>query len=96
MKVRILVIIEDDDGQVLDMHDVFSFQRKHCQPEQVGLTLAEAKGAMHGIQETVIHHQVDDYLQQQRSCPACGQQRRQKGKHTLVYRTLFGSFQLPK
>jgi hypothetical protein len=44
----------------------------------------------------VIHHQVDDYLQQQRSCPACGQQRRQKGKHTLVYRTLFGSFQLPK
>jgi len=95
MKVRIRVIIEDDDGQVLDMHDVFSFQRKHLQPEQVGLTLAEAKRTMHGIQETVVHHQVDDFLKEQRSCPACGQHRRQKGKHTLVYRTLFGSFHLP-
>ena len=38
MKVRIQVIIEDDDGQVLDTHDVFSFQRQHLQPEQVGLT----------------------------------------------------------
>jgi len=95
MKVRIQVIIEDDDGQVLDIHDVFSFQRKHLQPEQVGLTLAEAKGTMHGIQETVVHHQVDDYLHEQRSCPTCGQQRKQKGKHTLVYRTLFGSFHLP-
>jgi hypothetical protein len=95
MKGRIQVIIEDDDGQVLDTHDVFSFQRKHFQPEQAGLTLAEAKGTLHGLQQTVVHHQVDDFLQEQRSCPACGQQRRQKGKHTLVYRTLFGSFHLP-
>src|SRR5262249_32770787 len=95
MKVRIQVIIEDDDGQVLDTHDVFSFQRKHLQPEQVGLTLAEAKGTLHGIQETIVHHQVNDYLQQQRSCLACEQPRRQKGKHTLVYRTLFGSFRIP-
>jgi hypothetical protein len=95
MKVRIQVIIEDDNGQVLDVQDVFSFQRKHFQPEQVGLTLAEAKGPLHGIQETVVHHQVDDLLKEQRSCPVCGQPRRQKGKHTLVYRTLFGSFHLP-
>jgi hypothetical protein len=95
MKVRIQVIIEDDDGQVLDVQDVFSFQRKHVQPEQLGLTLAEAKGTLHGIQQTVVHHQVDDFLQEQRHCATCGKQRRQKGKHTLVYRTLFGSFQLP-
>src|SRR5262249_52969108 len=84
-----------DDGQVQDIHDVFSFQRKHFQPEQVGLTLAEAKGTLHGIQQTVVHHQVDDFLQEQRCCSACGKPRRQKGKHTLVYRTLFGSFHLP-
>jgi hypothetical protein len=41
MKVRIQVIVEDDEGQVLDSHDVFSFQRKHLRSEQVGLTLAE-------------------------------------------------------
>ena len=95
MKGRIQVILEDDDGHVLDTHDVFSFQRKHLQPEQVGLRLAEAKSTLHGIQQTVVHHQIDDYLQEQRHCPACGQQRKRKGKHTLVYRTLFGSFQLP-
>ena len=94
MRVRIQVVIEDDDD-VLDSHDVFSFQRKHFQPEQVGLTLTEAKGTLHGIQQPVVHHQVDDYLQKQRHCPACGQHRKRKGKHTLVYRTLFGSFQLP-
>ena len=73
MKVGIQVVIEDDDGHVLDIHDVFSFQRKHLQPEQVGLTLTEAKGTMHGIQETVVHHQVDDYLHEQRHCPTCRQ-----------------------
>lgn len=95
MKVRIQVILEDDDGHILDSHDVFSFQRRHFQPEQVGLTLAEAKETLHGIQETIVHHQVEDFLKEQHTCPTCGQQRRQKGKHTLVYRTLFGSFQLP-
>lgn len=80
---------------MLDTPAVFSFRRPHSQPEQVGLTLAEAKGTVHGLQETVVHHQVDDYLREQRHCPACGQHRKQKGKHTLVYRTLFGSFQLP-
>jgi hypothetical protein len=94
MKVRIQVIIEDDDGQVLDIHDVFSFQRKHFQPEQIGLTLAEAKGTLHGIQQTVVHHQVDDFLQEHRCCAACGKHRKQKGKHTLVYRTLFGTLRL--
>jgi len=69
MKVRIQVIIEDDGGHVLDSHDVFSFQRKHLQPEQVGLTLAEAKETLHGIQQTVVHHQIDDYLQEQHHCP---------------------------
>jgi hypothetical protein len=29
MKVRIQVILEDDDGHVLDSHDVFSFERTH-------------------------------------------------------------------
>src|SRR5262249_49179674 len=95
MKVRIQVIIEDDDGQVLDSHDVFSFQRKHFQPEQLGLTLAEAKETMRSIQEAIVHHQINDFLKEQRTCLTCRQTRRQKGKHTLVYRTLFGSFQLP-
>jgi hypothetical protein len=95
MRVRIQVVIEDDDGHVLDTHDVFSFQRQHLCPEQVGLTLAEAKGTMHGIQETVVHHQVNNFLKEQRSCPTCRQHRRQKGKHTLIHRTLFGSFRLP-
>jgi hypothetical protein len=95
MKVRIQVILEDDDGHVLDSHDVFSFQCKHFQPQQVGLTLAEAKETLHGIQQTIVHHQVDDYLQTQHHCPACGQQQKRKGKHALVYRTLFGSFRLP-
>jgi len=88
------VIIEDDDGQVQDIHDVFSLQRNHFQPEQVGLTLAEAKGTLHGIQERVVHHQVDDYLQAQRCCSTCGKPRRQKGTHPLVYRTLFGTLRL--
>ncbi len=61
MKVRIQVILEDDNGRVLDSHDVFSFQRKPSRPEQVGLTLAEAKETLHGIQQTVVHHQIDNY-----------------------------------
>ncbi|HJY82329.1 MAG TPA: hypothetical protein VKK81_14765 [Candidatus Binatia bacterium] len=71
------------------------YQSKHGQPEQGGLTFAEAKETLHGIQQTVVHPQVDDFLQGQRPCAACGKQRRQKGKPTLVYRTLCGSFHRP-
>ena len=72
MKVRIQVVLEDDDGHILDSHDVFSFQRTHFQPEQVGLTLAEAKGTLHGLQTMVVHHQVDDYLREQRDAIRLG------------------------
>jgi len=96
MKGRSQVIMEDDDGHVLDTHDVFSFQRKHFQPEQGGLTLAEAKGTLPGLQKTVAHHQVDDDLREQRHGPSGGQHRKQKGQHTRGSRTLLGSFQLPR
>ena len=65
------------------MHDIFSFKRKHFHPEQVGLTLAEAKGTLHGIQKTVVHHQVDDYLQEQRHYPHADNNGSEKGSIRL-------------
>lgn len=49
MKVPIQVIIEADDGQVRDVQEVFRFERGKLKPETLGLSLAEGKKTLEGV-----------------------------------------------
>ena len=64
------------------------------QPEGLGLTLAEAKDLLRGVQETMVAEQVAEFVAQQECCPDCGRPRPRKGRHEIVYRTLFGKLRL--
>ena len=46
------------------------------------------------VQQTMVERQVEQYLEQQASCPKCGKHRQRKGVHSLVFRTLFGKLRL--
>ncbi|MGH9628977.1 MAG: ISKra4 family transposase [Bryobacteraceae bacterium] len=94
MRVRIQVVIESDDGQVQDVQDVFQLQRGELKPERLGLTLEEAKGTLEGVPRMLAARQVEEYVDAQRCCPSCGRQRTQKGRHEIVYRTLFGRLRM--
>jgi hypothetical protein len=95
MKVRIQVIVESDQGEIHCVEDVAQFERGELRPDALGLTLAEAKALLQGVQRTMVTEQTTAYLDAQRPCPACQAPRRCKGHHQLVYRTIFGKLTLP-
>jgi hypothetical protein len=94
MKVRIQVIVESDQGETHCIEDVAQFERGTLQPDTLGLTLAEAKALLQGVQRTIVAEQTTAYLEAHRPCPACQAPRRCKGHHQLVYRTVFGKLTL--
>jgi hypothetical protein len=74
---------------------VAQFERGELRPEALGLTLAEAKALLQGVQRTMVAEQTTAYLEAHRPCPACQAPRRCKGQHQLVYRPVFGKLTLP-
>jgi hypothetical protein len=54
MKVRVQVIIEADSGEQACIEEVASLRREMLQLEDLGLTLAEAKAMLAGVQRTMI------------------------------------------
>jgi hypothetical protein len=94
MRVRIQVIVESESGDRPVVQEVATLERGPLQPDGLGLTLAEAKGLLRGVQETMVTQQVAAFVAQQGCCPHCGRRRPRKGRHQIVYRTLFGKLRL--
>ena len=94
MRVRIQVIVESESNAVPIVHEIATLERGPLQPEELGLTLAEAKDLLRGVQETLVDEQVAAFEAQQECCPDCGRTRRRNGRHEIVYRTLFGKLRL--
>ncbi|NJM65715.1 MAG: ISKra4 family transposase [Acaryochloris sp. RU_4_1] len=94
MNIKLSLVIESEEGTLHSEHEVTQLQRDTLSPATLGLTLSEAKQMLHTLQQVIVEHQIASYIDQQLPCPDCGQLRPQKGKHTLVYRTVFGKLQL--
>jgi hypothetical protein len=93
MKIKIQVVIETE-GRDEVVQEVAQLKRGALRVEEFGLTLAEAKALLQGVQQAMVEQQSAEYLEQQASCSHCGSQRLHKGTHQIVYRTLFGKLQL--
>lgn len=94
MKIRIQVVIEAENGKPEKIEEIARLERSTLRPEELGLTLAEAKTLLRNMQQVVVTEQVTEYLGQFKTCPHCGLQRNKKGQHVIVYRTLFGKLNL--
>jgi hypothetical protein len=94
MRVRIQVIIESEAMEAPVVQEVATLERGPLQPEGLGLTLAEARNLLRGVQEAMVAEQVAEFVTQQECCPDCGRRRPRKGRHEIVYRTLFGKLRL--
>jgi hypothetical protein len=94
MKIRIQMVIETENGKPEKIEEIALLERGALQQEMLGLTLAEAKTLLHGMQQTVVTGQITEYLEQFKTCPHCGVQRTKKGQHSIIYRTLFGKLNL--
>jgi hypothetical protein len=94
MKVKVQIIIEQEGEETPIVEEVGCLCRGDLLPETLGLTLEEGKRLLVTIQEKMVTHQVAEYVAQQRDCPDCGRRRPNKGKHDIVYRSLFGKLRL--
>jgi hypothetical protein len=94
MRIRIQVVIEGENGDEETVEEVGCLERGALRPEELGLTLCEAKQLLHAVQQTVVTEQVEQYLAQCAICSHCSRPRSRKGKHEIVYRTLFGKLKL--
>ena len=62
MKIKIQVVVELENGQTQVIQEVAQIERGALQPENLGLSLAEAKTLLHKTQSTLIEQQVATYL----------------------------------
>jgi hypothetical protein len=89
MKFKVQVVTLSEDGEA-SVRDVACVERDDLTAASLGLSIADSKTMLQGIQEVVVEWQMHDYLEYQRHCPQCGKLRHSKGSHSTVFRTVFG------
>lgn len=68
--------------------------RGTLQPETLGLTLAEARWILAGIEQSVVEQQATEFVTQRRLCSNCGQDHLCKSRHQIFFRRPFGKLKL--
>ena len=94
MKFRVEVICVNDEGTE-QRHDVMEMERQELAMETLGLSLAEGKAILRGVQDFVASQQISEDLQRRRSCPNCGQRYHSKEAGTSTVETVFGPVAVP-
>lgn len=94
MKVKLQLVIDQENGETPIIEEVRCLCRGDLKPETLGLTLAEGKELLAAIQAKMVMYQAEEYIGQQQPCPQCGKHRHRKGKHEIVWRSLFGKLHI--
>ena len=58
MKVKLQMVIESDDGRVREVEEIACLKRGTLSPEELGLTLAEAKQILQQAQHSMVDFQT--------------------------------------
>ena len=94
MHVKLQLVMCSDDGHEETITDLVTLQKDAQRIEHLGLTLREAKQLLNTLQQCLLQHQVEAFLEAFATCPDCGTPLKAKGSHTRTFRTLFGTFKL--
>ena len=94
MRVKLQLVMSSDAGQEDTITDLVTLQKDAQRIEPLGVTLTAAQQLLTTIQQHLLHHQVEAFLDGCSTCPDCGTPLKGKGDHTRTFRTLFGTFTL--
>jgi hypothetical protein len=94
VNARLEMVCTAPDGLEL-RKNVLGIERQELAMETLGLTLAEGKVLLQGVQDFLIEQQVSESLEQHRTCSSCGQRHTSKGGGTTPVKTLFGTVEVP-
>src|SRR5690242_14845734 len=90
MICKIQVVTLGEDGRE-EIREIACLERTDLKLETLGLTLAEGKVILKGLQAIVVEGQLSAHLPSQQPCPDCGGLRALKGYHDLTVKTVFGA-----
>jgi hypothetical protein len=94
MRFRVEVICVNDEGTE-QRHGVMEMERRELAMETLGLSLAEGKALLQGVQDFVTSQQVSEDLQRRRNCPNCGHRYHSPATGTSRVQTVFGPVAVP-
>jgi hypothetical protein len=95
MKWRVIVELTGSDGTVRS-HEVGvgGSNTAECSAATVGLTLADGKRTLAGLQDHLVRAQTEEYCRQRRLCSHCGSQRPLKGVRARRLLYVFGTVEV--
>ena len=95
MKWRVMVELTGSDGVVRSQKvSAGGGNASECSAATVGLTLADRKRTLAGLQDHLVRAQADEYCWQRRGCSHCGSQRPLKDVRTRRLLSLFGTVEV--
>ena len=74
---------------------VMEMERAELALETLGMSVAEGKAMLHGVQDFMATQQVIEDLKHKRVCSACGQRYPSKEAGTHIVKTVFGAVEVP-
>jgi hypothetical protein len=95
MKWRVVVELSGAAGAV-QVHEVHAGggTMPGCSAATLGLTLADAKAVLSGLQRHLVQAQTEEHCQARRGCSHCGGQRPLKDRRSRRLRSLFGTVEV--
>jgi hypothetical protein len=91
MKWTIKLVFEAIPGSPVE-HEVGIIDRaEEISPAIMGLTIAEGKALLAGLQKQIVTAQVQQHVASIKSCPRCGKAFRTKGYYHSTLRSVYGS-----
>jgi hypothetical protein len=95
MKWRVMVELTGSDGIVrLQEVSTGGTNTIECSAGTVGLTLADGKRTLAGLQDHLVRAQADEYCRQRRGCSHCGSRRPLKDVRGRRLLSLFGTVEV--
>ena len=93
MTFRVEVVCLHDGGE--QRCSVMEMERAELALETLGMSVAEGKAMLHGVQDFMATQQVIEDLKHKRVCSACGQRYPSKEAGTHTVKTVFGAVEVP-
>jgi hypothetical protein len=95
MKWRVMVELTGSDG-IVRLHEASAGGTNtiECSAGTVGLTLADGKRTLAGLQDHLVRAQADEYCRQRRGCSHCGSRRPLKDVRGRRLLSLFGTVEV--
>ena len=91
MRVKLQLVMCNDQGDEETVTDVLTLHKHHQRIEHLGLTLAESKQLLSTLQRQILQQQITTFLDTRSTCPDCGTPLKLKARGSRSFRTLFGT-----